>query len=138
MSSGFLIDTCGVIWLTQRQPFAEEARFALRRAWHDKVPVFVSAVTAWEMGMLVAKGRISETKSPLKWYQDFLSGAQVAEHDVTAELFIASSFLPQPIHKDPIDRILITTARENDLTIITRDRAILSYGAAGHVRTLAC
>jgi len=46
--------------------------------------------------------------------------------------------LPQLIHKDPIDRILIATARENDLTIITRDRAILSYGAAGHVRTLAC
>ncbi|HTO31803.1 MAG TPA: hypothetical protein VL202_11575 [Pararhizobium sp.] len=32
----------------------------------------------------------------------------------------------------------IATARERDLTIITRDRAILAYGAAGHVKTLAC
>ncbi|SMF71780.1 type II toxin-antitoxin system VapC family toxin [Neorhizobium sp. CSC1952] len=138
MNSGYLIDTCGVIWLTQKQPLAQEARFALRRAWHENIPVFVSAVTAWEMGMLVARGRISETKSALKWYRDFLSGAHVGEQDVSAEIFIASSVLPQLAHKDPIDRILIATAREHDLTIITRDRAILAYGAAGHVRTLAC
>lgn len=42
------------------------------------------------------------------------------------------------LNNDPIDRILIATAREHDLTIITRDRAILAYGAAGHVKTLAC
>ena len=27
---------------------------------------------------------------------------------------------------------------EQDLTLVTRDRAILSYGAAGHVKVLAC
>ncbi|MGV8938844.1 MAG: hypothetical protein ACOH2J_17130 [Allorhizobium sp.] len=57
---------------------------------------------------------------------------------MTADTFIACCFLPQPIHRDPIDRILIATAREQDLTIITRDRAILSYGALGHVKVLAC
>ena len=46
---------------------------------------------------------------------------------------VDSSFLPTPLHNDPADRILIATAREHDLTIITRDRAILAYGAAGHV-----
>ncbi|MGO4350658.1 type II toxin-antitoxin system VapC family toxin [Rhizobium sp. RAF36] len=138
MSDGFLIDTCAAIWLTQKAPFAEEARFALRLAWRDGTPVFVSPVTAWEMGMLVARGRISETKTALKWYQDFLLESRVAERDVTAEIFVASSFLPQLQHKDPIDRILIATAREHDLTIVTRDRAILAYGAAGHVKVMAC
>ncbi len=88
--------------------------------------------------MLVARGRISETKTALKWYQDFLLESRVAERDVTAEIFVASSFLPQLQHKDPIDRILIATAREHDLTIVTRDRAILAYGAAGHVKVMAC
>ena len=90
------------------------------------------------MGMLVARGRISETKPPLKWYRDFLAEAQVVEQGVSSEIFVASSFLPQPIHKDPIGRILIATARQYDLAIMTRDRAILSYGAAGHVKVLAC
>jgi PIN domain nuclease of toxin-antitoxin system len=49
-----------------------------------------------------------------------------------------SSYLPAPVHNDPTDRIIIATAREHDLTIITRDRAILAYGAAGHVKTLVC
>jgi PIN domain nuclease of toxin-antitoxin system len=63
-------------------------------------------------------------------------GAEI--DNVSLRALVASSFLPQPVHNDPADRILIATAREQNLTIITRDRAILSYGAAGHVRTLAC
>lgn len=74
----------------------------------------------------------------MSWFEDAIDliGAQTA--DVSLQALVASSFLPQPVHNDPADRILIATARENDLTIITRDRAILSYGVAGHVRTLAC
>jgi PIN domain nuclease of toxin-antitoxin system len=138
MSSGYLVDTCAAIWLSNRQVIDPEARLALKRAWRDGVTVGVSVVTAWEMAMLVSKRRITETKEPLRWYYDFVRDSQVAEHNVTAELYVASCFLPQPIHNDPTDRILIATAREHDLTIITRDRAILAYGAAGHVRTLAC
>lgn len=138
MSSGYLVDTCAAIWLSQRAQIADEARNALRRAWRDGISVNVSAITAWEMAMLVAKGRINETKPPLRWYADFLQMAQISECQVNAELFIASCFLPGALHNDPADRIVIATAREYDLTIITRDRAILAYGAAGHVKTLAC
>ncbi|MGA1802586.1 PIN domain-containing protein [Rhizobium sp. HT1-10] len=72
------------------------------------------------------------------WYYDFKHETELEEQPVTATIFITSCALPRPVHKDPIDRILIATAREHDLTIITRDRAILAYGAAGHVKTLAC
>jgi PIN domain nuclease of toxin-antitoxin system len=74
----------------------------------------------------------------LSWFADFVKDADVAVLDVTPQLLVESSFLPTPVHNDPTDRILIATAREYDLTIITRDRAILAYGAAGHVKTLAC
>ena len=88
--------------------------------------------------MLVSKGRISETKTPKRWFEDFVVGYTAGEMAITSDVLIASCFLPKPIHKDPFDRIIIATAREHDLTIITRDRAILAYGAAGHVKTLAC
>lgn len=138
MSDGFLLDTCAVIWMSQGEPVSDDAVNALNRSYKTGGPVCVSAATAWEMGMLVAKGRISETKSPKRWYDDFRREAEVVEQPVTADIFIASCFLPLLNHKDPIDRILITTAREHDLTIITRDRAILAYGEAGHVKTLTC
>ena len=88
--------------------------------------------------MLVAKGRLPTTKHALTWFNEFVAqmGALVLETSPT--VLVASSYLPAPIHNDPTDRILIATAREHDLTIITRDRAILAYGAAGHVKVLAC
>ncbi|MGB3813351.1 MAG: type II toxin-antitoxin system VapC family toxin [Shinella sp.] len=138
MSSGFLLDTCAVIWMSQRLPISEAAAHVVSDARDSGVPIHVSAVTAWEMGMLVAHGRISETKEPKRWYDEFLAGAGLSEIQVTADIFMAASFLPLPLHKDPIDRIIIATARGHDLTIITRDRAILAYSVAGHVRALAC
>ena len=64
--------------------------------------------------------------------------ARVAETPATAEVLIASSFLPGRIHLDPLDRIVIATARAHGLTILTRDRLILDYAAEGHVTALAC
>lgn len=100
--------------------------------------LFLSAFSAWEIGMLVSKGRLSLTQAPLPWFRSFASEQELSVLEATPEILVASSFLPQPLHADPADRILIATAREHDLTIITRDRAILAYGAAGHVKVLAC
>lgn len=138
MSSGFLLDTCFVIWMSRHEMLAPVALEALAESRALEIPGFVSSATAWEMAMLLSKGRVRETHDAEHWYRDFLRDGCFAEQQVTSSIFMASCFLPQPIHKDPIDRILIATAREHDLTIITRDRAILSYGAAGHVRVLAC
>ena len=107
MSSGYLVDTCAAIWLSHRQVVADEARVALKKAWRDGVSVRVSVMTAWEMAMLVSKGRISETRSAERWYYDFLKDSQISEQSVTAAVLMASCFLPQPIHNDPTDRILI-------------------------------
>jgi len=88
--------------------------------------------------MLISKRRLPTTKDAMTWFDEAIEmiGATVA--DLSLPALIASSFLPQPIHNDPTDRILIATARQYDLTLVTRDRAILAYGAAGHVKTLAC
>jgi PIN domain nuclease of toxin-antitoxin system len=117
---------------------SKEALDAVNYANDDRKKVFVSTVTAWELGMLLARQRVAETRSSKDWYDGFRNETEFGEIQVTADIFITSCSLPHLAHKDPIDRILIATAREHDLTIITRDRAILAYGAAGHVRTLAC
>jgi PIN domain nuclease of toxin-antitoxin system len=135
MTDAYLIDTCAMIWATNLAPLTGEAVAVMTER---DAKLNVSAMSAWEVGMLVSKGRLPATKGALEWFLDFVAQAAVNVLDVTPTLLVASSYLPQPIHNDPTDRILIATAREHDLTIITRDRAILAYGAAGHVRTLAC
>ncbi|MGV3548888.1 type II toxin-antitoxin system VapC family toxin [Rhizobium sp.] len=138
MSKGLLLDTCAVIWMTRDEWVEDIAADAVSNAGSRGISLYVSPATAWELGMLLARGRIAETRSAKQWYESFRAQAGIEEMAVSADIFIASCSLPQLAHKDPIDRILIATAREHDLTIITRDRAILAYGAAGHVRTLAC
>ncbi|MDQ2860017.1 MAG: PIN domain-containing protein [Pseudomonadota bacterium] len=56
----------------------------------------------------------------------------------TAEIAIAASLLPEPLHSDPADRLLIATAREMNLPILTRDRKIIDYADAGRVAIIVC
>jgi PIN domain nuclease of toxin-antitoxin system len=124
--------------MSQNAELAPESLRTLAESRIQEIPIFVSSATAWELAMLLSRGRIRETREAEDWYRAFLRDGDFVEQQVTSGMFISSCFLPQPIHKDPIDRILIATARSYDLTIVTRDRAILTYGAAGHVKVLAC
>jgi PIN domain nuclease of toxin-antitoxin system len=135
-STRCIVDTCLLLfWSQPDETVAPVARQAIEAADDG---IYVSAISAWEIGMLVSKGRLNLTRNPLEWFRAFVDEREIRVLDVTPEILVSASFLPQPLHNDPADRILIATAREHDLTIITRDRAILAYGAAGHVRTLAC
>ena len=53
-------------------------------------------------------------------------------------VLVASTELPEGMHRDPADRIIVATAREFGLRVVTRDRKILSYAEKGHVMAVAC
>jgi PIN domain nuclease of toxin-antitoxin system len=57
---------------------------------------------------------------------------------LTSDIAVSCHQLPGRLHSDPIDRILVATARIENLALVTRDRAILEYAAQGHVRALPC
>jgi PIN domain nuclease of toxin-antitoxin system len=138
MSKGLLLDTCAVIWMVKNEWISSDAEAAVDETLESGKGPFVSVITAWELGMLMSKQRLTSPKEPLRWYTDFLLESRSEEIQVSHKILMSSSFLPLPVHNDPTDRIIIATAREHDLTIVTRDRAILTYGALGHVRVLEC
>lgn len=133
--SGILLDTCAVIWVTQGAPLSAAATEALSRA---DAPLRLSPISAWEIGLLVARGRIAMAMEPAAMFEAALAAAGVALAPMTPEILIRSSFLPGDPPRDPADRILVATARAAGLTVMTRDRAILAYAEAGHVSALAC
>ena len=132
-----LLDTCAVIWLFNGEPMADKAREAIAAAAAVS-QLHVSPISAWEIGMLVAKGRIALSMPPAEWLSRVWQqpGIQVAE--MTPQPLVESSFLPGPAPKDPADRIIIATARLLNLTVVTRDRSILDYAQQGHVAVLRC
>jgi len=100
--------------------------------------VGVSPISAWELGLLCARGKLPAARSPAALFADVLSTPGIRVEALAPGLLIDSSFLPGKPHRDPADRILIATARALDLTLVTRGEAILDYADQGHVRALAC
>ena len=111
---------------------------AISAAQAQNAGVFVSPITAWEIGLLVSHNRISLSAIPHRWFARVLAtpGMQLAE--MSPDILIASSLLPGTPPRDPADRVLLATARDLGATLVTRDRAILAYGESGQVSTLAC
>ena len=134
-----LLDTCALIWLVQGERLAPAAVQALRDARDRKVDVFLfSPITAWEVGLLVERGRLKILISPHDWFARAIATVGVRLADMSPALLIESSCLPGHPPSDPGDRIIAATAREIGATLITRDRLLLEYGAQGHLSVLRC
>jgi PIN domain nuclease of toxin-antitoxin system len=133
-----LWDTHAAIWIYQKARLSQAALDALRAAHREGVPSYVSPITAWEVGMLVSRGRLQLLIRPERWFANLFDTPGVRLADMSPDVLIASSYLPGKPPNDPTDRIIATTARELGATLITRDRALLDYGAQGHVSVVAC
>ena len=98
-------------------------------------------MSAWEIGLLGTRGRLGRLSSRAaieSWLGLFMARPGIRQAPFTAAIALASAYLPDLDHRDPADRFLIATARMLALPIVTRDRAILAYGRAGHVDCIPC
>lgn len=138
MSAPLLLDTCAVIWVANKEPVAQELVAEIHRSEAEGDTIFISPVSAWEVGMLVARGRISLPATPERWFANLLQAPSVRLLSLPPHVLIASSYLPGAPPSDPVDRILAATAREYGYTLATRDRPLLEYAAQGHLNALAC
>lgn len=136
-TSALLLDTCALIFIANGDRIESDARRQISQAAADG-RLYVSPMSAWEIGVGVAKGRLSLPIAPLDFFQRFLERMEAQLSEVSPSILINSANLPGRPHKDPMDRILMASARVLDMVLVTRDGPILSYSSEGHVRTLAC
>ena len=137
MSRPILLDTCAALWMSNGKGMSELAAQELLRAGAVERGILVSPITAWEVGLLVSKGRLALSLDPTTWFHTLLDrGVGLAE--LSPAILIASSFLPSIELRDPADRIIAATARALDLRLITADRPLLDFARAGHMQAIAC
>jgi PIN domain nuclease of toxin-antitoxin system len=132
-----LLDTCAMLFLADETRIDAEAQWEISEAAYDG-RLYLSPISAWEIGVGVSKGRLNLPLAPLDFIEEFIERMQVKLSPLTPAIMVSSSSLPGRIHGDPMDRILIATARALNLILVTSDRPILKYAEAGHLRTLAC
>jgi|SRR6185436_6855692 len=133
-----LLDTHAAVWFFENVPLKRTADDALDQASRDGTPLLVSPISAWEVGKLASRGRIDLSATPQRWFRNLLATPGVRLAELSPDILIASSFLPGTPPRDPMDRILIATARELAATLVTRDRAIIAYGEQGNVSVVGC
>lgn len=133
-----LLDTCAVIWSCDDHGLAPQAIEVIESHNQAGGLVYVSPISAWEIGMLLEKQRLSITEAPEKWLDRLLNKPNVKLADMPVSMMLSCGTLPGSLHDDPADRIIIATAREYGMRIVTRDQKILDYAEKGHVMALAC
>ena len=110
-------------WIMRDEPISRAALDAMNAARQSSTDVSVSPITALEVSQRRFAQSAELGSDAAASVREILAipGMRLAE--LTPDILIASSYLPGTPPRDPMDRILIATARELAATLVTRDRA---------------
>lgn len=129
-----LLDTHALVWLLEgNERLGSTSRDLINVAASSSV-LFVSAITPWEIAMLVSKNRLTLAQDVGEWLHDALSLPGIRLEPLSVEVSVGSTRLPGEFHADPADRIIVATARHLGAVLITEDKLILGYAAQGLVK----
>ncbi len=85
--------------------------------------VYLSAVSVWDIAVEKGLGKLEIAEG----WEDELAGQGFRPLPITWSHALEVGRLPD-IHRDSLDRLLVAHAREDGLTLVTRDSAIAAYG----------
>ncbi len=121
-----LLDTHAWLWWASGDPALPaglrrrlQAAFAGRQLW-------VSAISAWEVALLVQRGRLELTLPVREWIgrSQALRGLRFLPVDVA--LGVRAVELPD-LHADPADRLIVASAERLGAVLATRDQRLRAY-----------
>jgi PIN domain nuclease of toxin-antitoxin system len=106
----------------------KRAVIAIEKALRART-LLVSAISFWEIAMLVGKGRLRLGSTPTAFRErSFAQGLR--EITVDGEIGIRSAELAS-MHSDPADRLIVATAVLSGATLVTNDAQILDMKVSG-------
>jgi PIN domain nuclease of toxin-antitoxin system len=65
-----------------------------------------------------------------RWIRESIARAGLRVLDVDRDIAMDAGLIPAGALADPLDRLLVATAREHQIPLVTRDRRVLDYVAA--------
>jgi PIN domain nuclease of toxin-antitoxin system len=116
-----LLDTHIWVWsVLAPERLTRRVRSALTR---PNTEAWLSAISVWEVLLLIEKGRLTDVEDPAAWVDDALAAGGFHEAPLTHAIARESGRIVLP-HRDPADRLLVATARVLDLTLVTADERL--------------
>ena len=119
-----LLDTHCWLWmLAQPELLKAESRGLLAAAENE---LFLSAASSWEIAIKFSIGRLRLPGDPAELVPAWLAKSRTSALAVEHRHALDVATLP-PHHRDPFDRLLISQARLERLTILTADEQLAAY-----------
>jgi PIN domain nuclease of toxin-antitoxin system len=122
--SAVLVDTHAFIWYITADP--RLSRTAAAAIGSPAAAVYVSVVSAWEIVIKAAKGKLKIHKPVGSLWSDAMAANSFTPLDVTFDHILELESLPMH-HGDPFDRLLVAQALAEGLELVTADRALAAY-----------
>ena len=129
----YVLDTHAWVWWHMQPKKLSQRVRAIIADLEQYDELLLSAISCWEFSKLLEKKRIGISCDPEEWIREALEMPKLRLIPLTPTISYRSTNLPQPFHEDPADQIIVATAREENATVISKDKLIRGYK---HVRTI--
>jgi PIN domain nuclease of toxin-antitoxin system len=116
-----VLDTHTLLWLVSTPSHVDASALAIIS--DPNTSVWVTAASAWEIAIKTRLGRL-DGETLLSAWNDVITDMSTTELPIDSADAILAGRLPWN-HKDPFDRVIVAQALRRNLTIATRDTAIL-------------
>jgi PIN domain nuclease of toxin-antitoxin system len=129
-----VLDTHTLIWWLSPEPskLSRRASEIIEQKLLEG-EVVASAISAWEIAMLVTKGKLELSVDIMAWLEAAAEVDGFRFVPVDTVVAVKSQILPGNFHPDPADRIIVALAREYGAPLVTADGKITEYP---HVTTI--
>jgi PIN domain nuclease of toxin-antitoxin system len=126
-----LLDTHVWIWSVNGdvRRLGRQTRRLLSRA-QSRGELRVSPATLFELTALHTLGRLRLTRTPEQWIRESLDASGVRIAELSRAIAIDAGAIPRTRLADPLDRLLVATARQVDAVFLTSNTRILAYASA--------
>ena len=119
-----LLDTCTLLWLAMEQTsLSDGVRDILA---NPKANCHVASISAFEIAQKHIKGKLKLPSPPDEWFRLCLRLHALSSLPLDHEVALKAAALP-PLHSDPFDRLIIATAMEHNLILLTPDEHVRRY-----------
>jgi PIN domain nuclease of toxin-antitoxin system len=119
-----LVDTCTFLWIVSESP--RLSKTAVAAFLDPNNERYLSAASAWEIGIKHAAGRLPLPGRPDIFVPMIREASGIASLDIDEESALHAGKLPG-LHSDPFDRMLVAQAIVHGMTILTPDPQIEQY-----------
>lgn len=119
-----LVDTCTFLWIASDSPRLSKTAAGVFLDQNNER--YLSAASAWEIGIKYATGRLPLPERPGLLVPRIREASGIALLDIDEESALHAARLPG-LHSDPFDRMLVAQAVVHGMTILTPDPEIVQY-----------